>query len=247
MFKYQAWMRTISTFITLPFFLYGIYLLISGSISILWLLPSLIIYHISMITLSVGNHRLFTHRMFKCNRFWHWFFALWGTAMGNGSPVQWVLIHLGHHKFADTSKDPHTTTFSYFFRFKHKKIEYKIPGVKWLLKDKALWFSHKYAALIVLAVPLLASLISLKFFIFFYALPMFYHHITGGLFYIFSHNKDGAVDRYWLEFIFPFAGEWNHSKHHSESGQHDLDCSSKWYHFDLGYYVICLIKSNDNI
>lgn len=243
LFKYRAWIRTITTWLCVPAFFYGAYLIWNDLASAWWLLGTFIVYQMSMLILSVGNHRLFSHRMFKCHRFWHWFFAIWGVAFGNGSAMTWVYIHLGHHRFADTPQDPHETTFKYFFRWTHKPFQYDIPAVKWMMRDPVHRYTHQFAVIWVLLVALVAYLISWEFFIFCYLIPMGYHQITGGLFYIFSHTKDGAANRYWLEFILPFAGEWNHKIHHAPGGSKVLDNKQKWYQFDLGYLFARLIKN----
>lgn len=243
LFKFKAWERTLMTWCLFPFLFYGLYLIFTGGANPWWLLGTFIVYQFSMLTLSVGNHRLFVHRMFECSRFWHWAFAIWGVASGNGSAVQWTLIHIGHHMHADTPKDPHPTSLAYFFRYKHKEIVYSVPHVKYMFRNLEHRITHQYAILWVVGLALLSYCISWEFFVFCYAMPVVYHLFTGGLFYLYSHNKSGAVDRYWLEFIFPFVGEWNHKTHHARGGSRILNNQHSWWDIDWGYQFIRMIKN----
>lgn len=235
---FRVWLRTLITWAGILAFVWLAFV----GIDWWFLLGSYIVYHVSMLVISVGNHRLFSHQAFKCNRFWHWFFALWGTAFGNGSSVQWVFVHLGHHLYSDTPKDPHQTNLGFFFRYKHKTIEYSIPRIKWMMRDSAQRVAHKYAMLIIALVVVALNLISFKVFVYFYLIPAAYQLITGGLFLIYSHNKDGAVDRYWLELLLPFTGEWVHKAHHDKNGSKLLNNAHKWYHIDYGYWFMKLIS-----
>lgn len=241
-FKFKALHRTILTWFLFPFFFVGANLIISNQSSIWWLLGSFIVYQFCMITLSVGNHRLFTHRTFTCSKFWHWIFSIWGVATGNGSAVQWVLIHIGHHRYSDTANDPHPTSFGYFFRYRHKQIKYDVPRVKFMLRCLEHRLTHQYALVLVISLPALSYCISFNFFVFCYAIPICWHLFTGGIFYLFSHNKSGAVNRYWLEFIFPFVGEWNHKAHHTQDGSKLLNNQIGKYDIDWGYQFIRLIQ-----
>lgn len=242
-FYFRAWMRTLMTWVGIAGIIYGGVLLYTGAVSAYWLIGTFITYQICMFTLSVGNHRLFSHRAFKTNKFWQWFFSIWGTGFGNGSSYMWVFIHLGHHMFSDTERDPHETTFKYFFRLKHKQITYTLPKVKWLLREANHYYTHKYAVLFVLMFPILASLVSFNFFLFCYLIPMAWHQITGGLFYIYSHNKSGALNRFWIGIPFPFAGEWLHKSHHEAGKGRMLNNATEPGQFDIGYWFARLIAT----
>lgn len=242
MFEFRVWLRTLLTWAGVTGAIYGIHQIILRETSVWWLVGTFVVYHISMLTISVGNHRLFSHQMFECSRFWHWFFALWGTVFGNGSSVQWAFVHIGHHIYSDTPKDPHQTNLRYFFRIRHKPIEFAIPRMKWLLRDPAHRFAHKYAMLLVFGTAIGSYLISINFFLFCYLIPAAYQLITGGLFLIYSHDKNGAVDRYWMELFFPFTGEWVHEAHHGPGGSQLQNNAHKPWHIDYGYWFMRMIS-----
>jgi stearoyl-CoA desaturase (delta-9 desaturase) len=57
---------------------------------------------------TVGFHRLLTHRSFKCNRWLRAAFAALGSAAAEGPVIDWVATHRKHHQFSDVDGDPHS-------------------------------------------------------------------------------------------------------------------------------------------
>jgi stearoyl-CoA desaturase (delta-9 desaturase) len=57
---------------------------------------------------TVGFHRLLTHRSFKCNRWLRAAFAALGSAAAEGPVIDWVATHRKHHQFSDEAGDPHS-------------------------------------------------------------------------------------------------------------------------------------------
>ncbi len=58
--------------------------------------------------ITVGFHRLLTHRSFKCHRFTRAVFAALGSAAAEGPVIDWVATHRKHHQFSDEHGDPHS-------------------------------------------------------------------------------------------------------------------------------------------
>ena len=58
--------------------------------------------------ITVGYHRLFTHRSFQTFRVVRYAFAILGQLAVEGNVVSWVANHRKHHQFADRSGDPHS-------------------------------------------------------------------------------------------------------------------------------------------
>lgn len=245
MFVYHAWMRTTFTWIALCFTVYGISMMLDGDVSLWWLVPAYLINQVFMFTMSVGNHRLFSHNGFKCHRFWHWFFAIVSVVSGNNSAYIWTFIHRGHHRFADTPKDPYQNNFSYFFRRKHKAIEFEVPRAKYMLRDPVHYYTHKYAVLWILATAAILYAFSLEALIFCYMLPAAWHHITGGLLIIFTHKNGEAVDRPWYwGIVLPAAGEWYHRAHHEPGKAKRLNNAQRPWQWDSGYWFCKLIAQD---
>jgi stearoyl-CoA desaturase (delta-9 desaturase) len=57
---------------------------------------------------TVGFHRLFTHRSFKPNRALKIVLAVAGSMAVEGSLLGWVANHRRHHMFSDSPGDPHS-------------------------------------------------------------------------------------------------------------------------------------------
>jgi stearoyl-CoA desaturase (delta-9 desaturase) len=57
---------------------------------------------------TVGFHRLFTHRSFKANRGLKIGLALAGSLAVEGPVIRWVADHRRHHKYSDRDGDPHS-------------------------------------------------------------------------------------------------------------------------------------------
>ena len=51
--------------------------------------------------ITVGFHRLLTHRSFKCSRLLRAGFAALGSAAAEGPVIDWVATHRKHHQFSD--------------------------------------------------------------------------------------------------------------------------------------------------
>lgn len=62
---------------------------------------------LTVLGISVGYHRMLSHRSFSANIFVERLLVWLGTWAMQRGPLEWVGIHRYHHRFADQSKDPH--------------------------------------------------------------------------------------------------------------------------------------------
>jgi stearoyl-CoA desaturase (delta-9 desaturase) len=65
-------------------------------------------YMFTGLGISMGYHRLHTHRSYNVPRWLEYFFALCGTLTLEGGPIYWVAIHRLHHQLSDQPGDPHS-------------------------------------------------------------------------------------------------------------------------------------------
>ena len=72
------------------------------------LLVFVILYVATGIGITVGYHRLFTHRSFRTTPAVRAVFAVLGSAALEGPVVAWVADHRKHHAFSDRPGDPHS-------------------------------------------------------------------------------------------------------------------------------------------
>ena len=72
------------------------------------LLVLAIVYLLTGFGVTVGFHRLFTHRSFKTGRTLRFVLAALGSAAIEGPLIEWVSNHRKHHQFSDEAHDPHS-------------------------------------------------------------------------------------------------------------------------------------------
>jgi len=63
---------------------------------------------VTIMGISVGYHRLFTHRSFTAMPALGRFLTVCGSMAGQGGLVSWVAIHRRHHECSDREGDPHS-------------------------------------------------------------------------------------------------------------------------------------------
>src|SRR5581483_7247757 len=66
------------------------------------------LYAITCLGVTLGYHRLFTHRAFEASRAFRAFIAILGSMAVEGSVITWVADHRKHHAFTDQEGDPHS-------------------------------------------------------------------------------------------------------------------------------------------
>jgi stearoyl-CoA desaturase (delta-9 desaturase) len=68
-----------------------------------------VMYYIATgLGISMGYHRLHTHRSYKVPLWLEYFFAVCGSLTLEGGPIFWVATHRRHHQFSDLPGDPHS-------------------------------------------------------------------------------------------------------------------------------------------
>ena len=65
-------------------------------------------YMLSAVGITVGYHRLFTHRSFETFGFMKAIFAILGSMALEGPVLQWAAQHRRHHQHSDDHDDPHS-------------------------------------------------------------------------------------------------------------------------------------------
>lgn len=96
--------------VTLPFvgFIAAIVLLWGVAFSWIYLALFAGMYMATAVGITVGYHRLFTHRSFKTNRVVTAILAALGSMAVEGPVLQWVAVHRSHHQHSDEHDDPHS-------------------------------------------------------------------------------------------------------------------------------------------
>jgi stearoyl-CoA desaturase (delta-9 desaturase) len=95
--------------------------------------------------ITVGFHRLLTHRSFKCHRWVRAGFAALGSAAAEGPVIDWVATHRKHHQFSDIEGDPHSPHVGHEHGFKGALRGLAHAHVGWVFSDMEVADENRYA------------------------------------------------------------------------------------------------------
>lgn len=65
--------------------------------------------------ITIGYHRLITHRSFKTKKWIEHTFAILGICSMEDTPVRWATVHRLHHVYSDEVPDPHSPRVSFWW------------------------------------------------------------------------------------------------------------------------------------
>ena len=101
---------TLSAFVVFPFIALAAVVPAVWGWGLSWLDVGLAVgfYFFTLLGVTVGYHRYFTHGSFKAKRPLRLFLAVAGSMAIQGPVVQWVADHRRHHAFSDREGDPHS-------------------------------------------------------------------------------------------------------------------------------------------
>ena len=102
------------------------------AISLLWqrtvhpgdLMLLLVMYALTAMGVTIGFHRMLTHRSFRPHPVVKGLLLILGSMAVEGPAVQWATIHIKHHACADQEGDPHSPVEGFFH-----------AHIGWMFKD----------------------------------------------------------------------------------------------------------------
>ncbi|KAG8348182.1 putative Fatty acid desaturase [Trypanosoma vivax] len=212
-----------------------------------------------LIGITLGYHRLFSHRSFRAHPVLQWICVFAGAGAFEGSAKWWCRNHRVHHRYVDTFKDPYDATRGFFFSHigwmlmkPNRDIPCKV-GVADFKYNNIIQFQHRHffkiAILSGIILPTLVCGLGWGDWLggYFYAALLkivFVHHCT---FFINSlahtsllgakrnysdrHTSHDSVVCALLTF-----GEGYHNFHHEFC--QDYRNGVKWYHYDPTKWTI---------
>lgn len=206
----------------------------------------LVLYVISGLGITIGFHRMLTHKSFETSRPLKALFLIMGCMALEGDPISWASTHIQHHAHSDDEEDPHSPLEGLWhshvgWLFTHKN-NIEMYG-KWLLKDPTIvWVSktwYLWAALGILIPTLIAGWSGL---IWGGLVRIFLtHHITwsvNSICHTFGrrdYNTRDASRNNFIVGLLAFGEGW-HNNHHAfpRSAFHGL----RWWQIDISAYII---------
>ena len=228
-----------------------------------WSLPavtSLLFFYwvTACLGVTLGYHRLLSHRSFIVPRWLERFFATCGAISCQHGPIDWVGLHRHHHSFSDTEVDHHNSKKGFWWShmgwmFKDVEALKAVPKLSAdLIKDPYYRFLNKYFLFLQIPIGLSLYAIGQKLGVGGWALVLWgiplrlvvVYHITW-LVNSATHcwgkapfeSGDSSKNNAWVAAL-TFGEGW-HNNHHAYpmSAKHGLQGQ-----FDLTWYIIVILK-----
>jgi stearoyl-CoA desaturase (delta-9 desaturase) len=220
-----------------------------------------ILYVLTGLGITLGYHRLLTHRSFRTPKAVEYALTVLGALGNQGGPLRWVAVHRIHHRHSDQNGDPHSPQDGIWWAHLLWWMPY-VPAlddpacyrryVIDLAKSPVHRFLERYSVLLPFA--LAGSLfgagqlwggVGLSWLVWgiFVRTALLYHatwlvnsatHMWG---YQSHATRDHSTNLWWVALI--SLGEGWHNNHHAfpRSARHGL----RWWEFDPTYLVIRLL------
>jgi stearoyl-CoA desaturase (delta-9 desaturase) len=215
------------------------------------LLLMAMMYSLIMLGVTVGYHRMLTHRSFQPHSVVKFIFLVLGSMSFEGPALEWAATHIKHHADSDKEGDPHSPVEGFFhahlgWLFKDCEADPHLY-CKNLLEDKMVVFVSRTFllwAMLSLFIPFAiggwSGLLWAGF------VRMFLnHHATwsvNSVCHTFGKREFATNDRSRNEWIVGLLalGEGWHNNHHAfpRSAFHGLH----WWQFDLSGYTIWMLE-----
>jgi stearoyl-CoA desaturase (delta-9 desaturase) len=202
--------------------------------------------------ISMGYHRLHTHRSYQVPLALEYFFAVCGTLTLQGGPIFWVATHRIHHQKSDQPGDPHSPRDGGWWAHmgwllvgesKHSNTPLMSKYAPDLVKDRFyVWLDYFHWVPIIVLGILLFALGGVSFVLWGICLRVVVGLHSTWLVNSATHmwgsrrfdTRDDSRNNWWIALI--TSGEGWHNNHHAHptSARHGL----AWYEFDLSWIQI---------
>jgi stearoyl-CoA desaturase (delta-9 desaturase) len=214
-----------------------------------------ILYAVTGLGITVGYHRLISHRSFECPDWVKRCILVAGGWALQNSALTWCADHIRHHAKCDQDEDPYNAKRGFWhshFVWLFINTPHRVPSYELQLRrDPIVMWQHQYYWLIVLtglALPFALGLIhggwqgGLTCFMLAGVARMFL--VLNSTFCINSvshlwgtqpHSQKNSSRDNWFVSLLTF-GEGYHNYHHSY--QRDYRNGPKWYNFDPTKWLI---------
>jgi stearoyl-CoA desaturase (delta-9 desaturase) len=206
--------------------------------------------------ISMGYHRLHTHRSYRVPLWLEYFFALCGTLTLEGGPIFWVAVHRIHHQKSDLPGDPHSPRdgawwshvgWILFGETNHNNTRMMSKYAPDLAKHRFyVWLNNYHwvpvtiMAILILAIGGWRILLWTTFFRIVFGLHATWlvnsaTHMWGARRFA---TRDDSRNNWWVALI-SFGEGWHNNHHaHPTSARHGL----AWYEFDPSWILIKVLK-----
>jgi stearoyl-CoA desaturase (delta-9 desaturase) len=220
-----------------------------------------LLYLLTGLGITLGYHRLLTHRSFHTNKAAEYFWAVCGVLANESGPLQWAANHRRHHTHSDEHDDPHSprhgfwwSHFGWLFREDPMSLreDQGFYNVKDLIRDRGLVFLQRYhwvfpvlLTMVLYAVGELWLGEGLSWVVWgvFFRTAFVYHAtwLVNSATHVWGYRNFATGDRsrnLWWVAALTFGEGWHNNHHaHQRSARHGL----RWWEIDVTYLVIRLM------
>jgi len=207
------------------------------------------------LSVTVGYHRLFSHRAFQAAWPVRLLLLCLGAASFENSALHWASDHRLHHRYVDTDRDPYSIKKGFWYAhwiWVMESTSHPVQGVADLERDPLIrWQDRHYFLIgaIVASIPMGIGLATHNFwghFVIGVLLRIVLTHHTTFLINSAAHvfgtrpytDTNSARDNGWLALI--TYGEGYHNFHHMWPG--DYRNGVKWYQWDTAKWAISALS-----
>jgi stearoyl-CoA desaturase (Delta-9 desaturase) len=206
--------------------------------------------------ISMGYHRLHTHRSYQVPLWMEYFFAVCGALTLEGGPIFWVATHRIHHQKSDQPGDPHSPHDGGFWAHvgwilygeaNHNNTKLMSKYAPDLAKHRFyVWLNNYHWIPMVVLGLLLLAIGGLPLMLWGIALRVVFGLHATWLVNSATHmwgsrrfnTRDDSRNNWWVAMI-TFGEGWHNNHHaHPTSARHGLT----WYEFDWSWLQIKLLK-----
>jgi stearoyl-CoA desaturase (delta-9 desaturase) len=207
--------------------------------------------------ISLGYHRLHTHRSFRVPLFLERLFAVFGALTLEGGPIFWVATHRIHHQKSDQPGDPHSPRdggwwahvgWIMFGEANHNNTKKLAKYAPDLAKDPFyVWLNNwHWVPMVVLGVGLLA-IGGLPMMLWGICLRVIFGLHATWLVNSATHmwgarrfaTRDDSRNNWWVALL-TFGEGWHNNHHaHQSSARQGLT----WYEFDQSWITLKLMRA----
>jgi stearoyl-CoA desaturase (Delta-9 desaturase) len=240
---------TVATVIGLPWF--GYYY---GFSALDWTM-FVLLYLVTGLGITVGYHRLLSHRSFECKPWVKACFLVAGGWALENSALRWCSDHIRHHARCDGQEDPYNATKGFWYShcgWVFMKSQYRDEKYeRQLRKDPLIMWQHRNYVPIVLSGLALPFVVGLVYGGWMSGLSCFILAGIGRTFFVLNSTfcinsichmwgeqphgtGDSSRDSWWISLI--TFGEGYHNYHHMFL--RDYRNGAEWYHFDPSKWLI---------
>ncbi len=104
------------------------------------ILLAIAVFFLCHLAIRTGAHSLYTHRAYSASFLWHALTIVFFAATMQGPLLTWVMLHVRHHQYPDTEKDPYSPMHGWLWAhmlwgcFKNPQLSAR--DAPWLLRGK---------------------------------------------------------------------------------------------------------------